>query len=107
MRICDNFCHRVFEDLFFNLGPVPPEEGFILFLFSLQDRLSCMFFFPYKIIYLVCSFLFFSFLFLCFSFLFFFFARWGNAFPPKGKDGKVLFFLFNLARLVFSPLDGL
>ena len=39
--------------------------------------------------------------------IFFFFARWGNAFPPKGKDGKVLFFLFNLARLVFPPLDGL
>ena len=97
--------------LCFNPGYFHPRKG------------SCIFFFPYKIVYLVCSLffltrssilyvLFFSFFFsFLFSFLFFSFSFSlpGGAMPSPLKErmGRCCFFFFNLARLVFFPLDGL
>ena len=104
LKICDNFCHRVFEDLFFDLGPVPPEEGFIPFwfqprLFSPEEGFSGIFFFLTRS----------SILYVLFFSVLFFSSLPGGVMPSPLKErmGRCCFFFFNLARLVFFPLDGL
>ena len=131
LKICDNFCHRVFEDLciVFRLIMarliISAHHGLIWLILSRQGsfwHVSARFCSSLLVLAHLSSSRHISarlgtlwlisqhhgFSWLTMTRLFFFFlARWGYAFPPKGKDGKVLFFLFNLAWLVFFPLDGL
>ena len=127
LKICDNFCHRVFEDLciVFRLIMarliISAHHGLIWLILSRQGsfwHVSARFCSSLLVLahlsssrhisarlgtlWLILQHHGFSWLTMTrlFFFFFFFLAPWGYAFPPKGKGGKVLFlFLFGAASI--------